>query len=110
MNSQQLDRRLELQQLAETQSDTGAITKDWVSVGTVYAKRLGAKGREYYSAGAELGVVEQAFQIRHSSAVQAVDATWRLIYEGRIYNILGVDETGRKEFITLLCKSGADHG
>lgn len=102
--------RIELQRPVSSQSASGAVDKSWLSVGTFYAKRLGAKGREYYAAGVELGVIEQAFQIRHNSVVAAVDATWRLIFEGRIYNILGAEESTSRDYLTLLCKSGADRG
>lgn len=109
-NSGDLDRQVTLQAPAHTTTGTGARVQGWATVGTVWARRLSAKGREFHGAGVDLAVVEEAFQVRHASALAGIDATWRLLFEGAVYDITHADFLGRNERITLWCKKGGNRG
>ena len=104
------DRRITLQQPAHTQDATGGRVPGWSRVATVWARRLSARGREFNAGGTDLAAVEEGFQIRHGAAWAGIDATWRVLYNGRTYDVLSVDEVGRRERFTLLCKAGTNHG
>lgn len=110
MNSQNFDRRITLQRPAHTQDDSGGRVPGWETVCPVWARRLGAKGREFNAAGADLALVEEGFQIRYAPTWDGIDATWRVLYNGKTYDLLSVDEVGRRERFTLLCKAGTNHG
>lgn len=104
MDAGQFDRRITLQSPVLTRDDIGGFITNWETVATVWAKRLGAKGREIYAAGREIGAVDEAFQIRFSSQVEFILPTWRLIYKGQNYNITSAVEVGRHEFFSITCK------
>lgn len=104
------DRRITLQRPAHTQDDSGGRVPGWAPVCTLWARRLGARGREFNSGGVELAQVEEGFQIRYSPLWAGIDATWRVLYNGKTYDLLSVDEVGRRERFTLLCKAGTNHG
>lgn len=105
-----MDRRITLQQPVQTQASNGELVTTWTTVATVWAKRLGAKGREFYSGGTELGATDEAFQIRWSPEVSPMNQTWRVLYNGLTYNVYSVDEVGRHADITILCKAGTNNG
>lgn len=104
------DRRITLQQPVHTQDATGGRVPGWSTVATVWARRLSAKGREFNAGGVELASVEEGFQIRYGAAWAGLDATWRVLYNGRTYDLLAVDEMGRRERFTLMCKAGTNRG
>ena len=110
MDAGKLDRRITLQKRTLTQSAMGDVTEAWETIDTVWARRLSSKGREFYSGGVPLGVDDAGFQIRYSAAVAAVDQTWRIVFDGDMYDIASIDENGRKGYLTILAKRGASAG
>lgn len=110
MNAGEFDHRITLQQPSTTQGADGGLTTTWATVATVWAKRLGAKGREMYAGGAELAVVDDVFQVRHGSAWAGMDATWRVLLGSTIYNVSAAVPIGRNERIAIVCTAGANRG
>lgn len=110
MDAGKLDRRIKLQKRTLTQSAMGEVLVDWADVATVWARRLSSKGREFHSGGVPLGVEDAGFQIRHSIDVAAVDQTWRIVFDGSIYDIYSIDEVGRKGYLIIMAKRGASQG
>lgn len=110
MKAGEFDRRVTFQPKTETKSATGSVSVSWGDGFTVWAKRLGSKGREAYAAGRELATVDEVFHVRWSSAVAAVDPVWRLMFEGRPYNIAAIVEVGRRQLLAVTCTRGANDG
>lgn len=110
MDAGKLDRRIKLQKQTLTQSAMGEFIVEWADVATVWARRLSSKGREFYSGGVQLGTEDAGFQIRHSTDVAAVDQTWRIVFDGSMYDISSIDEVGRKGYLTIMAKRGASKG
>jgi SPP1 family predicted phage head-tail adaptor len=110
MDAGKLDRRLTIQQKTITRGSMGEVVETWATVAIVWARLLSSKGREFYSGGVQLGVEDAGFQIRYSAAVGAMDQTWRVVYEGQPYNVFSVSEVGRREYLTILAKRGANNG
>lgn len=110
MDGGKFDRRITIQSRTLTQSAMGDVVETWVTVATVWARLMSSKGREFYSGGVPLGVTDAGFQIRYSSAVSAMDQTWRIIYDGQPYDVSAVDEIGRKAYLMIMCKRGASNG
>lgn len=100
----QFDRLITLQSPTITRDEIGGVATTWGTVATVWAKRLGAKGREIYSANREIGAVEEVFHIRSFSAVAYILPTWRLIFNGQSYDVTAAVEVGRGELIAITCK------
>lgn len=102
--------RITLQQPVRTQDGYGEQVLTWSTVATVWADRMGAKGRETYAAGHDLATVEETFKIKYDSAVAPVDGTWRVVFNGKNHNIAAAVDVGRKEFIVITCTTGANNG
>lgn len=106
----QFDRRITLERPVETRDAAGGVVVTWASVATVWAKRLGAKGREMYAVNREIGLVQDVFQIRYSTTVAPIEPTWRVLFDGSIYNIGAAVPVGRRELIAITCVAGANNG
>ena len=104
------DRRITLQQPVLTRDAAGGVVTSWATVGTVWARRLGAKGREFYAANREIGEVLEVFHIRHSTTVAAIVPTWRVLFEGNVFAVGAAVEVGRRELIAITCTTGASNG
>jgi len=110
LNAGEFDHRIALQQPASTQGADGGMTTEWTTLATVWAKRLGAKGREVYAGGVELALVDDVFQVRYGSAWAGIDATWRVMLGSTIYNVSAAVPVGRKERISIVCTAGGNRG
>lgn len=95
-----LDRRITLQRSTTTQNALGEEVETWVDVATVSAKRTNLPVRVAAAErvrGAEVAAVRYvSFRIRWAAKWADIDPTWRLIFEGRIFNIDDVNEVGRR--------------
>jgi len=110
MSAGEFDRRVTLQSPAQVQNAYGEAVPTWTTVATVWAKRLGAKGRETYAAGHDLALVDEVFQIRYSATVSPCTAKWRLLFNSKTYNIASAVEVGRRELIAITCTTGENNG
>jgi SPP1 family predicted phage head-tail adaptor len=110
MSSQLFDRRITLQRPVHTRDAAGGVVTSWEHVSTVWARRLGAKGREFYAANREIGEVQEVFHIRYSSTVAGILPTWRVLFEGKVFAVGAAVEMGRREFIAVTCTTGASNG
>ena len=110
MDAGKLDRRLTIQSKVSTRGSMGDVAETWETVATVWARLLSSKGREFYSGGVQLGVDITGFQIRYSTAVGAMDQTWRVLYEGQEYNVFSTSEVGRREYLIIMAKRGSNNG
>src|SRR5690606_29128313 len=80
--------------------NTGEMVTTWPTVATAWADMHYQSVREFVAASAEQSEVRGHAMIRYRSDV---DATWRVVYRGKYFRILGVmpdNESGR-EHLTL---------
>ncbi|MCR8961147.1 phage head closure protein [Variovorax sp. S2] len=104
-----LNRRVKLQRLVETQDDdTGAISKTWQEVATVWANVRYLNGVETLKADTTISAAKVSIRIRFRADVVA---KWRVVYALTNFNILAVlpDAQGR-EYVDLACDTGANEG
>ena len=98
--------RVQLQKDTTTQNaTTGEMVSAWATSATVWADMNYQSVREFVAASAEQSEVRGYAQIRYRSDV---DATWRVVYRGKYFRILGVmpdNESGR-EHLTLALAEG----
>ena len=107
MRAGRLDRRITLQSPAGSRDAVGERTTTWTDVATVWAQVSPLSVRELLAAGQLQSETSHRIRIRHSSAVSAIDASWRVLYGARVLVIQGVrniDEGNRE--IELLCSEG----
>lgn len=111
MRAGQLNKLLVLESKQSTQGNDGGEVTAWVPVATVWASIEPIGGREAMRANQIVADTETRIKIRWSSQVAAVNATWRAVHDGVIYNIKRVAniKTANRE-IELMCESGLNNG
>lgn len=85
--------------------DTGEIPYTWTTIAEPWAQMVPMSGREFLAAAAEQSEVRGRIVIRYRGEV---DASMRIVYRGRYYNILAVllDAESGKEHLTLMVAEG----
>lgn len=88
---------------------TGEMLNGWADVATVWAEVTDLSVKEFLAAQAGQSEVSSRVRIRYR---EGIDATMRILYRGRVYNIQGVlaDAKSGLEYLTLPCSEGANDG
>lgn len=121
MRGGKLDRRIELQRKSVTQSDTGEETESWVAVSSNRPASISPmQGVERYGGDQWVARQQVEFRIRWSTEVADLSPLDRVIYpasvadspteirEANIYDIMAVNELGRREGLQILAARRAD--
>ena len=114
MRAGRLKNRVLLQNHTESKSSTGFPTKTWATVLTVWAAIEAQRGQESESADELVATLRTNIILRYSSALSAIDATWRVKFGTRIFSIVSVilpaDRPGNNAMIELECVEGKQDG
>lgn len=98
-----LDRRITIQQLVQGVGvEYGEPTESWADWATVWANVYPANGREFQDAAQMTAEADTQFQIRW---VEGLEATMRISYDGRLYDIYRIDEVGRYSRLNIWAKA-----
>lgn len=108
MKAGPLDRRITLQRATTTTNSLNEPVKTWADIATVWAAKLEVRDSERQRAAETAAVIDTRFQIRWSSTVSDVDAADRVVFGGRVFNIVGVKEIGRREGLELSCQARSE--
>jgi len=105
-----LDRRVRFEHATETTSASGEVSLAWTELVTVWGSKEPLTGRELFAAQQVTAKVDTRFRVRHSTLLAEVtpDETYRIMCDGRTYNITGVLETRRREEIEILAEARAE--
>lgn len=98
-----LDTRITLQQPVTAQESTyGSTTTTWSTVGQVWAavQQVSAAEQMDGQQGQQRHTVRADVRIRHLAALLP---TWRVVIDGRVYQINGVTTVGRRQYQDLAC-------
>jgi head-tail adaptor len=100
------DRRVTLQQVSYTRNDYGEALKSYTTLITCWAELLktGAIG-ESIKQGQDIAVKKLNFKVRSSADTRAITAGDRLLYDGESFDILGVEEIGRRDQLVIIVQS-----
>lgn len=98
MSAGQLDRRITIEQETETVSPSGGVVVTWATVATVWAAKMDVRPRERYAAATDLATETTTFRIRWRSGITP---EMRITYDGKVYNIEGIAEVGRRIALDL---------
>lgn len=107
MRAGRLRHRVKIQAPVSTQDEYGGTAGSWTDVATVDAGIHPMSGRELLAAQAIQSSVTHEIAMRY----RVVDATNRILYGARIFNIksvVNIDERNRD--LVLLCTEGLDRG
>lgn len=95
MDAGQLDRRITLQRMTEIDDGYATSPSTWETLATVWAQLMPLSSVERAAAGENAAFGKATFRIRRDSSWSDLNATDRVQYDGRSFNILGVREDGR---------------
>lgn len=101
------DQRIRIEERTVTKQANGEETVSWTTLATVWAEVIHVSGREIL---ARYGVDdEQAFRFR-IRARDDLDATMRIVFQGRYFDIKGLPLKTREPDMTLTCVEGLSNG
>lgn len=96
--------RVILQSPAGARDAVGERTTTWSNVATVWANVRPLTGREQIVASQRQQITDHVVEVRYSSALAALDASWRVLYGSRVLTIDGaVNADERKREFILYC-------
>lgn len=110
MQAGKLRHRVTIESLVETQDGTtGAISRAWSTVATVWAAVEPLSGREFLAAQETQSQVTARIVIRHRSDVTT---KMRIAIGADRYNIHGIlpDKVSGREYLTLMVSRGVNDG
>lgn len=101
------DRRINVEQVSRTRSDTGQPVETWSVFRTCWAQRVeGSRVSERFAGNQQYATVTTIFRVGYFPNYTAITTDdHRVMFEGRLYDIQGVVELGRKDGIELLCSA-----
>ena len=105
MNAGKLDRRITLQRKSMTFNDAGEPVETWHEIATVWAEKVDMRGSERYTAAQTVAQLDTKFRIRYRQQITPID---RVLCYGRVYDVGGILEIGRREGLELHAKARAE--
>lgn len=94
MEAGKLDRRVTIERATVVLDDFGGEVTTWTALATVWASYEPVSDGEKWRAAEVAATVTARFRIRWGFDVKVTD---RLIFDGRVFDIIGVKEIGRRE-------------
>lgn len=110
MEAGRLRHRVTIEQPSDAQdSSTGALTRSWSTLATVWAEIAPLSAKEFIAAQAVDSEVSARITIRYRDDVTAA---MRIVYGSTVYNIAGVlpDPVSGKDWLTLPVTRGVNDG
>jgi SPP1 family predicted phage head-tail adaptor len=101
-NPGKMDRRIILRYPFTGRDSEGGVTTEWIEASTVWAAWLPQGSREFMAAQALHAEATGVFRIRHRSDI---DSTWRAVKGDDLFEIIGVTEIGRREYLDLAVRA-----
>lgn len=106
-----LNKRITIQQPSNTQDAAGAPSTAFVDVGQMWASIAPIMGREAITADQTLASMDVRIVIRHHPLLDAMNAKWRIVYNGVYFNIVSIaNQNSANRSIELMCKTGTNAG
>jgi SPP1 family predicted phage head-tail adaptor len=98
MRAGDLDRKVNLERYTLNQNDFGEPIETWSLIASVWASRAILSGNETFESDQTAALALYRFRMYYRSDL---DATCRIVYEGRNYNIKFIAEIGRREGLDI---------
>jgi SPP1 family predicted phage head-tail adaptor len=104
MNIGNMDRRIALQSASLSTNNYGEREQTWSTYATVWAQLKYRTGSEKVQDDQVSSTEGATFNIRYSTDTSAAKASDRVVYNGENYEILHIQELGRREGLSLVCE------
>lgn len=101
MRAGELDRKIVIERVTETQNAIGEPVASWATFATVWAAVKPVRGREYFAAQGMQAEADSVFRIRW---LDGVTPKMRISYDGAVYDIQHVAELGRRAGLELYAR------
>lgn len=102
MKSGPLDRIITLYSPAATVDDGYTVKPGgWTTAGTRKARYVSESPRETFEAHGREATVPVSFEVRSDDLTRTIRETWQIGYNGRRYDVTGIEEIGRREGLRL---------
>lgn len=103
-----LNRRVIIQSPAGTRDSYGERTTTWTNVATVWAAIEPLSVRETFAAAQMQAATTHRVTIRYSALLAAIDASWRVSYDSRVFVLTGPPRNlgEANQWLELLCQEG----
>lgn len=106
-----LDKRVLLQRPESSKGSLGGIDCKWTDVGWLWANLSYLSGREFLKNGLNAESCNVSVQVRKSKLTAGISPEWRLVYQGKVFNIQAVlPDSVHAEVINLPCIEGMNAG
>jgi len=109
MRAGPLDRRVVIEKKAPAQDGTGEEVDTWAPViatgdHAVWMGKRDVRAGERFAAQQTVAEIDTVFTARWAPGFDEIQPdTHRLVYRGRVYNVQGVTELGRRDGIEIAC-------
>jgi SPP1 family predicted phage head-tail adaptor len=108
MDAGALDRRIQFRR-ARMVDDGFTTAEQWEDLGgTIWAKKMDVSDGERWRAQSVAANITARFTVRYSTLTAAITAKDRLVCEDRDYDISGVKEIGRRQWLEITASARAD--
>lgn len=108
MDAGRLDRRIVLKRRKSGSNGFGEPVDEWAVLSTVWANVAPVSDGERWRAGETLASKLCRFTIRWAARVSVLDPRDQIDYDGRTWDIQGVKEMGRREFLEITAAARAE--
>lgn len=96
-----MDRRIDIIRALVSQNAFGEEIPTWETLVTVWAEMKPMTGSERYVENQFQGVTNSTFRIRWSDAVKTMTVEDKIIFDNRLFDVLGVREISRREGLEI---------
>ena len=93
MRAGKLDRRITIQRATTIANARNEPIESWSDLATVWAQQRPNRGQERFAAQEIAGQAVMTFHIRYRADLKTTD---RILYSGKLWNILDIREIGRR--------------
>jgi SPP1 family predicted phage head-tail adaptor len=108
MRASSLDRRITIRRATYTTNDFGEAVPTWADLATVWASKEDIRDGERFAAQEVAASITTRFRIRYSNVVCDVSPKDRVVFGGRVYNIMAVKEIRRREGLEITAAARSD--
>ena len=103
MNPGKLDRRITIQHRQLSKDSAGGRVETWVDSAKVWAQVISQTANEAITADADRSTDDRQFRIRHMAGIAS--GTHRIFYQLRFYDITGIEQEGRRDFLLVSARA-----
>jgi SPP1 family predicted phage head-tail adaptor len=103
-----LDRRIVIQRATTSANAFNEAVPTWAPIATVWAHKRDVSDKERQQAAETAAEITTRFRVRWSRRIANVNPKDRLLEGGRVYDIWGIKEIGRREGFEISATARAD--